>query len=531
MKKTKNENYSYNLIDEPWIQVRTKSGDLISAGIQDILSHSEDYLRIEDSSPLVVVAIHRFLIAILHRALKGPIKSKQSADWMNMGFPQKEVKEYLKKYEDRFDLFHTDRPFYQLPDLTIEQYPKFQSEISTISARHGSSNTNFLYNPVKRFHVETANLHFTPAEAARAILEHQTFVLGGLIKRFMTSAPTSHSATAAFILVHGESLRETLLLNMTLYDEKVWEKDLPFWEKESFPYTAKKMEKNPQESIPGIVSFYTGFHRSIKLIPEVADGIVSVSQIMYAAGVTYKESGLRDPMVAYRNDPKLGPRQMQLREDKKYWRDFTSLLPVSEQEEVKGKDLPNFTPPGVILQAGETIKYAKLNDKKLHVYIAGLINEKAKIKLWRSEYYRFPEVLTSDQEIRGVIEEALNEANDGWSKLNSATWHLAGGLLAKGDRNPHKNDVQKLQQTLPTKEIYWSTLEQSFHQLLSRFDPEFNKEDLLNWWKKEIAKIIQRAWDQTLRTIGQDAKALKAETRVKGMIYSYVKKLENNSAN
>lgn len=53
----------YNLIDEPWIPVLA-GRHVRELGIRDTLIQAGRIAEIQDSSPLVVAALHRFLLAV-----------------------------------------------------------------------------------------------------------------------------------------------------------------------------------------------------------------------------------------------------------------------------------------------------------------------------------------------------------------------------------------------------------------------------------------------------------------------------------
>jgi CRISPR system Cascade subunit CasA len=58
----------FNLIEEPWIpclMLKTNKIELLS--LFDTLTQAHDIKEIADNSPLVVVSLHRLLLAILHR--------------------------------------------------------------------------------------------------------------------------------------------------------------------------------------------------------------------------------------------------------------------------------------------------------------------------------------------------------------------------------------------------------------------------------------------------------------------------------
>ena len=71
----------FNLIDEPWIPCIDLHGQRVEYGIRDTLLKAHELREICDDSPLVTVAIHRLLLAILYRAHEGP---KGFGDWRRM---------------------------------------------------------------------------------------------------------------------------------------------------------------------------------------------------------------------------------------------------------------------------------------------------------------------------------------------------------------------------------------------------------------------------------------------------------------
>ncbi len=105
----------FNLVDEKWIPVRFPNGTRDELGIKDTLLRAKDIVAIEDSSPLVVASLHRFLLAVLYRALEGPTDIDQAKQLFKAGLPANKITDYLKKWRDRFWLFDDKHPFYQVP--------------------------------------------------------------------------------------------------------------------------------------------------------------------------------------------------------------------------------------------------------------------------------------------------------------------------------------------------------------------------------------------------------------------------------
>ena len=95
----------FNLIDEKWIPVRFPDGTRDELGVCDTLSRAKEIVAIEDPSPLVMASLHRFLLAVLYRALEGPTDIEQAKKFFTQGLPWEKIATYLKKWRERFWLF------------------------------------------------------------------------------------------------------------------------------------------------------------------------------------------------------------------------------------------------------------------------------------------------------------------------------------------------------------------------------------------------------------------------------------------
>ncbi len=102
---------TFNLIDEPFIPCRTKSGETRLWNLCDALLQSHDIVEIADASPLTTFALYRFLLVIVQRCLDA---SEWQTTWDAGQLPEERIEEYLTKYRNRFDLFDAERPFLQL---------------------------------------------------------------------------------------------------------------------------------------------------------------------------------------------------------------------------------------------------------------------------------------------------------------------------------------------------------------------------------------------------------------------------------
>jgi CRISPR system Cascade subunit CasA len=78
---------------------------------------------ISDSSPLVTAALHRLLLAILHRCFGPATPEDWAVLWRgrDKGFPMDRIRSYLLAWRHRFDLFDEARPFYQTAKLRSQK--------------------------------------------------------------------------------------------------------------------------------------------------------------------------------------------------------------------------------------------------------------------------------------------------------------------------------------------------------------------------------------------------------------------------
>jgi CRISPR system Cascade subunit CasA len=67
--------FSFNLIGRPFVPCVRLDGQVVEYGLRDVLLKAQEIAELRDGSPLVTVALHRLLLAILHRCYRGPKNS------------------------------------------------------------------------------------------------------------------------------------------------------------------------------------------------------------------------------------------------------------------------------------------------------------------------------------------------------------------------------------------------------------------------------------------------------------------------
>jgi CRISPR system Cascade subunit CasA len=299
----------YNLIDEEWIPVRFPGGTRGELRLCDTLLQSGEIEAIEDPSPLVVAGLHRFLLAVLYRALEGPTDIDQAKALFNSGLPGEKITAYLEKWRDRFWLFHEKYPFGQnpyVPEDQIEPWTKLTAEYNATTNKVLFDHTD-AKSPGER----------TPKECARWLLSTMTFSISGGRGYYPSPSPN-----AMICIPFGRNLHETLCYNLVPYpNREVMHDDSVLWERE--PRTLPL--STPKRIAFGYADLYTWQPRMILLEREPSN---EVKVLRFIAGDGFENPSMNpDPMQPYVNDKTKGKLPVRFREDRGTWRDFDSLLP------------------------------------------------------------------------------------------------------------------------------------------------------------------------------------------------------------
>lgn len=491
----------YNLIDEKWIPVRFPDGTRRELGIRDTLLQSGAIEAIEDPSPLVVAGLHRFLLAVLYRALEGPTDIDQAKALFNTGFPGEKITAYLEKWRDRFWLFHEKYPFGQIPAFT----PRVWRAWTVLAAEHNADNAKVLFDHVD---VEAPGDIFEGA-AARWILATQTFSVS-CGKSELSHTGTAPSATAALVVPLGRNLQDTLLFCLVPQNREVSFADLPMWERS--PESVEVLKEGLERSPSGLGDRYTWRARSICL--EVNDS-GRIGRLAFASGVGNSSVEQTDPMAGYRVDDKKGRLPIQFR-DRGLWRDFDSLLPDDS-------DLA----PRVIEHAARLTR-SKRERFPESVMLLGQANNKAKIEYWRMERFALPGALTARLSVRTEIRQLLQDAEEAQKSLWAACRSFAENLLSRGDREPAKKDTTNFVKQMPVIAWYWSTLESRFHEVLRDYTVDRDPEDIRCGWLKLVRETLSKAWEQHSASVSTgDAWAIRALVKAEGLVLRKLKELQD----
>lgn len=491
----------FNLIDEKWIPVRLPDGSRDELGIRDTLLRAKEIVGIEDPSPLVVAALHRFLLAVLYRALEGPTDIDQAKVLFKKGLPGEKIAAYLEKWRNRFWLFDEKYPFGQIP--TFE--PNVWRAWTVLAAEHNADNAKVLFD-----HVNIDNPGGISASAAsRWMLATQTFSVS-CGKSELSHTGTAPSATAAVVLPVGCNLQDTLLFSLVPQNREVILADLPLWERN--PELVGRLKNGFKRTVSGNADRYTWMTRSI-LFEVNSSGLVE--RLAFASGIGNLSEDQTDPMLGYRINDKLGRLPVKFYE-RGLWRDFDSLLPDGSR-----------LAPKIIEFSAEL---TRLNRDRFprSVMVLGQANNKAKIEYWRMERFALPEALLGNRPIRSEIKQLLIDAENAQKSLWSACSSFARDLLSRGDRAPDKEDVRKFVRQLSAISWYWSTLESYFQEILQGYALESDSEDIRCQWLEYVRYALKESWRLHSASVSMaDAWSIRALVRAEGPVLRKLKELND----
>lgn len=264
---------SFNLCDQPWIQVRDRGGTTREVSIIDAFHQAPDIEAIGGELPTQAVAVLRLLLAILLRATRAdaadPVETWHR--WWADGLPLEQVDAYLVSWTDRFDLRGTETPFMQVADLATATGRA--SGLTKLIAELPDGHAFFTQR------AGSGRSRLSAAEAARWLVHCQAFdpsgIKSGAIGDERVSGGKGYPIGVAWtgrlgvVVAEGTSLAETLLLNLEPYHDDA-DDDMPAWERA--PLTAAAdTEHHPS----GPAGLYTWQSRRARLIWH-GDSVVDV---------------------------------------------------------------------------------------------------------------------------------------------------------------------------------------------------------------------------------------------------------------
>lgn len=344
----------FTALDDAWIEVRLVDGRTDEISLRAAFHRADEIREITGELPTQGFAILRLLLAILYRSLRGDALTVDIWErWRENGLPIDDIDDYLGLYAERFELFHPERPFFQVADLATTSGE--HKDVAPLILDLPSNNRLF----TNRASAGARDLSF--AEATRWLVNAQAWDPSG-IKSGAVGDPRvkggkgyplglAWSGLLGGVYVQGQTLRDTLLLNLVAPGHGIEADsmiDLPPWEEDEVDTAAEREGLTPH----GPVRLYTWQSRRVRLFTG-GDRVVGC---LVANGdkLTPQNQQLREPMTAWRfsepqtklaKQPTYMPREHQ--SGRAVWRGIGALLPEIASV-VPKYGTPSSLSPGVV---------------------------------------------------------------------------------------------------------------------------------------------------------------------------------------
>ena len=292
---------------------------------------------------------------------------------------------------------------------------------------------------------------------------------------------------AANVLVRGNSLKETLLLNLMQYDgeEKPFEvngEDLPAWEQTLHP---------AKERVPaGYVDYLTFQWRRVRLF---LSGDRAVRVAVHAGDRLPKIHSPSDYeiAIAYTKNPKKPNERFTVRLNlsRSLWRDSAAFLQSSGAGDR----------PRVISWLAD-LQGVKLVGDRLNLQVLGLTVDNAKPLGWVSEQISAPIAYITDKSLWQALDSALQFAEQ-HQQVFRAFRGSPYGVLAEALNHP---DASSFAKSLDGESRYWATLDREFQELLHRKLPD-PKDKTVDGNGITYGNQALRDWEKTVQSAATEA--------------------------
>lgn len=529
---------SFNLWAEPWIVLETPDGALEMHSIRDTLLNAHEYMAIYDPSPLVVVGIHRLLVAILQDTLN-PQENRDLEDlWTHGKFPADKIQTFGKQYADRFDLFSQDKPFLQSADVPLFPETKEQQKaLKSVAQLFPEIPTGSLLTHYR--HEMEAEQVFSPATAAAGLVTMPPFVSSGGAGLM----PSINGVPPIYVLPGGRTLFEMLVASLisaemledvySSLDRDVW------WKRAKCVVNESKKGGTREHRQLSTASYLHGLTfpaRKIRLHPERLNAVCSrsgqfsewcVRSMTFrmgesiAAGVVW-----RDPFVAYRLPESKPSGKRKTAKSKKTiekekpirpqrgrvaWREFTGLFLQREQERKTKR--PLFLDQFSWLSVG----------KRMVSYpfrcVGWQTDGKMKFYEWFDFGFDVPPSLLQDPDGAQWTEQALAFADSCASTITA----IFASEFGKKTQNAER--FKRLKERM--EQDYWSVLAGKFRQFVLDLGDAAKRPQTLDGWFDTVVREAQAAFDRAADATGDNGSTLRLIVEGKAKCHNALTNLRN----
>lgn len=501
------ETMEFDLLREPWIRARTQDYTVQEVSLTDALLYAHQYVDLAGEMPTQDAAMLRLLLAVLHTVFSRMDVNGESAPledtddalerwgelWQLGYFPEEPIRNYLEKWEDRFWLFHPERPFWQVSQ--VKNGIEFRGK-KLNGERSESENKVRLFQNVS----ENACERLTYAQAARWLIYLNSYDERG--GRPKAGNKPRHGVAwlgqIGFVMIKGKNLFETLMRNMVLAEteEDLLEEQKPCWECEKV-----RTEQSVEIPVPqNAAELLTLQSRRILLKHSVEKKIVTGYEVLGGDYIDTRNA-FAEKMTVWRKSSKKNEKTVYLpkRHDpgKQLWREFSTILDEDGHR------------PGVLnwniqLQNAEILgrreqlvfRIVGIRYDEQEASVQDCYTDQLSMQLNTLNNLKRPWLVRIQREV-----QSCNEVAEKIGELEKEL-KLARGL----DYNKIKKfaDMQKM--TESARAQFYFSIDQPFRQWLREIDPD--KDDLtqkMDEWQKIAYRIAAQQGEKMVKQAGAAA--------------------------
>lgn len=332
----------FNLLREPWIVVMNEDGSTEQVSLIEVFARAHQFRRLAGELPTQDIAVLRLLLAILHSVFGrfdpqgefAPLYDDGSTAvtpddvfrrwktiWDGREFSYPILQQYLERFEDRFWLFHPERPFYQVPSLdqaTRYTAAKLNGELAESS------------NKIRLFasRSKEAKSWLSYGEAARWLLYVNGYddTSAKPKGKNLPSPGAGWLGKLGLVVVVGNNLFETLMLNLILLrdGQTLWEPGEAAWEQDTV-----RSEERCEIAHPRNPATLLTLQSRRLLLQREGNKVVGYS--LLGGDFFPQENAFAEQMTVWRKsqEKKSGPEEYKPRRHdplRQVWRDFAALF-------------------------------------------------------------------------------------------------------------------------------------------------------------------------------------------------------------
>ncbi len=493
MVQTTTQPPSFNLWTEPWITVERSDAHLEILSLAQTLAEAPRIRALYEPSPLVVVAIHRLLVAILQDVFHPESLDDLKYLWQAKQFSAEALQKFGETYNHRFDLFSEDMPFLQSADLPQQPLKKDSPKpigYLLLEQPAGTAVTHYT-------HAYDQGQQFCSHCVAKGLLLIPAFALAG----GSGIKPSINGVPPIYVLPGGETLFDSLCASLILpgfkppeFEAEQREDDSPWWKRRAM------VKKKAIVTSVGYLHGLTFPARRVRLHPLAGNKPCTrcgqrtpwhVASMIYEMGERLPKDApwWRDPFAAYcppKKESEQRPTPIRPCAGQAIWREFTGLFLPNRH---------NYRPN--ILNQLEVMRDGLPYQDSIPLRVIGLRTDKRmKIFEWQESGFQIKPRLLTDLESARNIERGLEFAGRCEWLMKKIFRDYFGGAGKDKRFEVSISDMSRR---------YWQELGQKFHLHIQAYTAEANHEQLGEQWLNDVVSTgIDVFWEaaETVPTNG-----------------------------